>query len=278
MNYYKRHIGDYAAATRHLSILEHGVYMLALDLYYTTEAPLPVEVREVCRKLGARSKDEAAAVESVLKDFFMLTDAGWTQSRCDAEVADYQRKAETNRVVGSRGGRPKKQTNVVDSGNPEITQTVSDWNPQETLTSNQEPITNNQIQGAHVVIGGDARAIPNPGDVCKSMKSVGMASVNPSSPKLRSLLATGITEGELVQAAADAVAAGKSFAYALATAEGRRGDAQRPANLRTATEPAWRTEQRNRTLQAVPGVADRGISTHEFFDVEAKNVTSIAVG
>ena len=278
MNYYKRHIGDYAAATRHLSILEHGVYMLAMDFYYTTEGPLPIELKEVCRKLGARSKEECAAVDSVLKDFFTLTDAGWTQARCDAEVGDYQRKVETNRVVGSKGGRPKKQTNAVDSENPEITQTVSDRNPQETLTSNREPITNNQIQGAHVVIGGDARAIPNPGDVCKAMKAVGMASVNPSSPKLVKLLAAGVTEGELVQAAVDAVAQGKAFAYALATAEGRRADAQQPAKSRQSAEPSWRTEQRNRTLQAVPGVADHGVSAQEFFDVEAKNVTAVALG
>ena len=40
-------------------------------------------------------------------------------------------------------------------------------------------------------------------------------------------------------------------------------------------EPFWRTEQRNRTLQAVPGIAEKPV---EFFDVEAKNVTAIALG
>lgn len=90
MNYYKRHIGDYAAATRHLSILEHGVYCLLLDMYYTTEGPLPASSKEVCRKLGARSKDEVAAVESVLRDFFTPGDDGWRQGRCDAEIAEFK--------------------------------------------------------------------------------------------------------------------------------------------------------------------------------------------
>ena len=58
-----------------------------------------------------------------------------------------------------------------------------------------------------------------------AMKSVGMAGVNPSNPKLTALLEAGITVPELVAAAADAVAKGKPFAYALASAEGRRRDA-----------------------------------------------------
>lgn len=44
------------------------------------------------------------------------------------------------------------------------------------------------------------------------------------------------------------------------------------------SEPAWRTEQRNRTLSAVPAIAQVGGSAIEFFDVEAKNVTSTFLG
>ena len=43
-------------------------------------------------------------------------------------------------------------------------------------------------------------------------------------------------------------------------------------------EPAWRAEQRKRTLQAVPNLVDRGQTPAEFFDVEAKNVTALALG
>ena len=63
------------------------------------------------------------------------------------------------------------------------------------------------------------------GEACMAMKAAGMAGVNPSNPKLTALLAAGITVPELVAAAADAVAKGKPFAYALASAEGRRRDA-----------------------------------------------------
>ena len=63
------------------------------------------------------------------------------------------------------------------------------------------------------------------GEACMAMKAAGMAGVNPSNPKLTALLEAGITVPELVAAAADAVSKGKPFAYALASAEGRRRDA-----------------------------------------------------
>ncbi|WP_225784686.1 hypothetical protein [Xenophilus sp. Marseille-Q4582] len=71
----------------------------------------------------------------------------------------------------------------------------------------------------------EGSARPTPGEACIAMKGAGMAVVSPSSPKLLALLEAGITLPELVDAARDAVAIGKPFAYALATAEGRRRDA-----------------------------------------------------
>lgn len=144
MNYYKRNIGDYAAATRHLSMLEHGAYTLLMDFYYTNEAPLPKEIKEICRRVGARGKEEHAAIETVLRDFFSQEVDGWTQKRCADEIAVYQSKAANNKENGKSGGRPKKKTVSGDSQNPEITQPVFDGFQEETLTINQEPLTNKQ--------------------------------------------------------------------------------------------------------------------------------------
>ena len=144
MNYYKFNIGDYAAATRHLSIIEHGAYRLLLDLYYTTEQPLPADIKAAARKAGARAPEEVQAVEVVLQEFFVLGESGWTHTRCDAEITAYHQKAETNRIVGSKGGRPRKETPTVTANNPEKTQTVICGLPEITLTKNQEPLTINQ--------------------------------------------------------------------------------------------------------------------------------------
>ncbi len=142
MNYYRRHIGDYAAATRHLSLLEHGVYCLMLDVYYTGERALPADEKAVQRLVGARSKDEREAVSLVLHEFFTLDDDGWHQSRCDEEIAKKQEKSETNRAVGRLGGRPRKETQTVSETEPiglqTETEAVSENNP------SHKPIANNQ--------------------------------------------------------------------------------------------------------------------------------------
>src|SRR5574340_208016 len=51
MNFYKRHLGDYAKHAGHLSMLEHGAYTLLLDRYYTTERPIAsrAEAYRCCR-------------------------------------------------------------------------------------------------------------------------------------------------------------------------------------------------------------------------------------
>ncbi len=129
MNYYSFHIGDFVAATVHLSAMEELAYRRLLDMYYDTEQPIPLETDRVSRRLRLDSE----TVDSVLSEFFERTDAGWRNSRCDREIAEYQRKASVARKNGKAGGRPKK------------TQSVSDGNREKSGSkANQEPITNNQ--------------------------------------------------------------------------------------------------------------------------------------
>jgi uncharacterized protein YdaU (DUF1376 family) len=104
MNYYKRHIGDYIKDTAHLSLLEHGVYTRLLDVYYSREIGIPDD--QAGRLIGARSKEEFRAIQSVLKEFFVNVDGIWRQSRCDEEIASKNEKADKNREVGKLGGRP----------------------------------------------------------------------------------------------------------------------------------------------------------------------------
>lgn len=118
MKYYRRNMGDYAASTRHLSILEHGVYTLLLDLYYTREAPIPAGAEAACRAIGARSAEEKSAVEAILGEFFTPTEGGWSHSACEKLIAVYREKAATARQNGTKGGRksvPKtnqQETNI----------------------------------------------------------------------------------------------------------------------------------------------------------------------
>ncbi len=90
MNFFRFHLGDWAAATAHLTMVEDAVYGRLIRRYYNTEAALPVDHAELCRVVGARSKVERQAVDTVLAEYFELCDDGYHQSRCDAEIAAYQ--------------------------------------------------------------------------------------------------------------------------------------------------------------------------------------------
>ncbi len=150
MNYYPHHIGDYAAATRGLSLAEHGAYRTMLDLYYLDEQPLPAAPEALCRAVGARSEEERAAVLIIALNYFEERDGLLYHKRCDEEIAQYQSNVERCRNNGKKGGRPRMFGGDVPretkpTANPPLTQGKPNPNPGLTQgLANQEPITNNQ--------------------------------------------------------------------------------------------------------------------------------------
>jgi uncharacterized protein YdaU (DUF1376 family) len=115
MRHFAHNIGDYAAATAHLSFVEDAAYHRCLRRYYQDERPLPEDVATVCRLVGARTKEERTAVGNVLEEFFTLEDGGWHQRRADKEIEVYHAKADAARENGTKGGRPpnRRKTNPV---------------------------------------------------------------------------------------------------------------------------------------------------------------------
>ena len=111
MIWYKFHLGDYITHTTHLSDAEDLAYRRLLDLYYMSEAPIPLDTQSVARKIRL----DLDITESVLGEFFEHTPEGYRNNRCDAEIAKYQHQVETNRSLGKRGGRPKKTETVTES-------------------------------------------------------------------------------------------------------------------------------------------------------------------
>jgi uncharacterized protein YdaU (DUF1376 family) len=223
MNYYPFHIGDFRSGTANMSRQTRWIYRDLLDVYYDTEKPLTTDFEALCYSIGVEAEDERRIVESLLRFKFVKGDQGYRNEVCDRVIAEYQIKAETAKANGKRGGRPRKQSGPEEkpSGFPSGSDPQPAGTPLETgLKTNQEPITNNQLTPSNE---GVARTLQ--GEACMAMKAAGMAGVNPSNPKLTALLEAGITVPELVAAAADAVSKGKPFAYALASAEGRRRDA-----------------------------------------------------
>ncbi len=93
MNWYPHHLGDFAQATAHLSMLEDAAYSRLLRWYYAEEQPIPADLRAACRIARATSNDEREAVRVVLEEFFELTADGYRQARADREIEAYRDKS-----------------------------------------------------------------------------------------------------------------------------------------------------------------------------------------
>jgi len=100
MNYYPFNVGDYSAHTAHLEPMEDLAYRRLLDAYYLREQPLPTDIQTTAKLVRMRSM--AGDVESVLNEFFTLTEDGWRHSRCDAEI-ERMRDKQTNAACFGNG-------------------------------------------------------------------------------------------------------------------------------------------------------------------------------
>ena len=108
MNHYPHHIGDFNSATRHLTFVERALYRELLDLYYDTEQPLTSDETRLARRVMAQTDEQRAALKSVLDEFFVLTDAGWLNARCDRELCAYQQKQEQQSRAGKASAAKRK--------------------------------------------------------------------------------------------------------------------------------------------------------------------------
>jgi uncharacterized protein YdaU (DUF1376 family) len=115
MNYYKRHLGDYARDTGWLTTYQHGVYALLLDWYYANEKPIPLALAP--RIVKARSGPEKRAVEEVISTFFDVSKGdGFAYSkRADLDIANYITKSLNNSLIAKDRESTKRARNVDDS-------------------------------------------------------------------------------------------------------------------------------------------------------------------
>ena len=90
MNYYEHHLGDWAAATGHLTWDEDMAYTRLLRAYYHHERAIPEG--QQYRLAKASTPAQRKAVDQVLAEFFELRDGLHHQKRADAEVERYQDK------------------------------------------------------------------------------------------------------------------------------------------------------------------------------------------
>ncbi len=146
MHYYQFNIGDYVSHTRHLSLMEDLAFRRLLDFCYLHEAPLEGTAEQVARKIGMR--EQAAEVESVLLEFFVLgDDQRWHNARVERELAAFDEKREAAVRAGKASAKARAGAQRKGNGRSTVVQRslsvgstdVQPTSTQETLDKNQEP-------------------------------------------------------------------------------------------------------------------------------------------
>ena len=158
VHYFRLHINDYAQATAHLSMVEDAAYTRLLRKYYADERPLPADIERLQRLVGARSREEKAAVKTILEEFFFLDGEFFRNKRADEELAEYQSKSlKAKESANARWMRSHTERSPIEG------QSQSEGNAnQEPLTINQEPLTNKKEKKKRAV------ALDCPPDVLQS--------------------------------------------------------------------------------------------------------------
>lgn len=98
MKFFKLYMGDYQRDTAHLSITEHGAYLLMLQHYYATEKALPVD-KALHRMLRAQDRIEREAIDTIAAQFWTRTEDGLVNNRAADEIMKASTQAGTNRIT-----------------------------------------------------------------------------------------------------------------------------------------------------------------------------------
>jgi len=155
MHYYSHHVGDYHRDTAHLSIVEHGVYRLLMDSYYSTERALPADLSILCRIVRAVSKLEREAVSSVSKLFFAESGGMLRHNRIDRELEAYGVKIQQASDAGKASAA--KRNSVTNGQRPFNDRSTTVENPLQRNANGdvngtatiQEPVTSNHKNATH---------------------------------------------------------------------------------------------------------------------------------
>lgn len=275
MNFYKHHLGDYAAATSHLSWDEDCAYRRLIDQYYKREAPLPADVKEAARLARAATPGQRRAVEAVLLEFFELRDGGWHQKRCDEEIGAASAQAETNRrIAAEREAKKRAEAERRAAAERARLEHESLNGTGHEQSTNRAPADSTvRAESVNLAISQTPDSIsqtpaPNPPTAAGALGlAVKRAGIPPASfsgadtMTLQALAEQGATPQEVEDTAREALAKGvrKPVAWIAATIAGRRDDAARlrlapPAAAPAEPKPdtraqAWLAEQTERARE-----------------------------
>lgn len=101
------YFADYAAKTEHLSLAEHGAYLLLMGCYYKRGGKIPANEKQLLRICRAFTTEEAEAMASVLSQFFVKKGEYYHHERINQEIKKQKELSKKRSESGRKGGKAK---------------------------------------------------------------------------------------------------------------------------------------------------------------------------
>jgi len=128
---------DYVADTGHLTLAQHGAYLLLMAHYYRTHRPLSANASVLHRVCRCTTDADKSAVEEVLAEFFTLDGDVYRQHRIDRELAKAVDISEKRRAAANAKQQKSRASAVAHAQQIQVqmhTQSQSQSQSQETRT------------------------------------------------------------------------------------------------------------------------------------------------
>lgn len=217
-------IGDYLRDTNRLTTEQHGAYLLLIMDYWTNGAPPDEDdvLASITRLSTAAWKKSRPAISRL----FRISDGAWHHKRIEEELKNAAENSKKNTERAKKAAAKRWQKQSLDDA-PSIAPSIAPSNAQEVLDKCPSPSPSPSVNPNPLASSVPISTVGTPaGAVCARLRSEAkIADAVPHHPKLLALLEAGLTADEIVAAGMDAK--GKGFAWVLATAEGRRRDADK---------------------------------------------------
>ena len=140
--WYARNWSDYQDKTRHLTLAQHGAYVLLLDYYYSRDGEVQAIATDLLRVCSSRTTEEDDAITFILDNFFSVKDGKYVNDRADKEMKIARKVSAVRKVAGSKGGS-KKVANMVAKRYTDTdtdTDTVTDTIKHKNSRNNKTPV------------------------------------------------------------------------------------------------------------------------------------------
>ena len=104
--------GDYVADTGHLSLPEHGAYLLLMAHYYRTRRPLPANASVLHRVCRCTTDADRAATDRIVQEFFIRDGDMYRHHRIDRELTKAFSLSEVRRAAANARYEKQRAANA----------------------------------------------------------------------------------------------------------------------------------------------------------------------